>query len=212
MEWHQPMIRVGALATVSVLAACGPHPGPAVDGGDSASAAQTSRVTPEAVREAFKTIAYDYDPVSVDELASRAEVVVSGTVLEVVDGRIDGAQDMSDPFAGRNAAVLVEVDTVREGARTGDRLWIEIDLEPDRLRPVLPPGTEIAVFLVTAPESKKDYPYGGEGSQIPEGVRLWSVTHAQGLVIQYGAEQGTVAPFTEDVNPNATAADALRAS
>lgn len=170
--------------------------GPVSDGVES---------SPHDVLEGFSLLHYDYDPVeSVEDIAASALAIVTGTVDEVVPGRTQG----KGVFTAHHSAVKVTVDQVEKGPlAVGDDVWLEIRTEPDVLRNGLIPGLRVALYL--GPRSYGGEPYSDAGSQVPTGATLWGLAHPQGLIVQYGEEQGTVAPFSEEIQPEATVEDAL---
>lgn len=168
-------------------------------------------VDPQTVLNAFRLVSLDFTRVrSVNELASQSKLVIAGTIVRVVPGRIEGAKDVDDPFAMRVAAVAIRVDISKKGgAQRGSEVWLELPIAPQVLRQGLLEGLRVAAFLAPAPPSTESYPYGTQGSSVPVGESLWTLAHPEGLIVQYGATQGTVTPFSDSINSENTAREAI---
>lgn len=195
---------VAALVTVglaSTAVACGDQtrtPAPS-------AAASTSNEPPSAkdIQDAFETVAYDYTPTgSEKELTELAAGIVTGTVARVVPGRISGARSMDDAFALRTSAVALTVGQVEKGDfNSGEVIWLELPVTPDRLAGVLKPGLPVSAYLSPAPQGSDGFPYGLDGSQVPSSADLWVPAHPEGLIFEYGNDRGTVAPLADEVDP-----------
>lgn len=180
---------------------------------DAADEAKAGTPVPlEKVDTAFSMFAYDYDPVDApQDLEGRAELVISGSVTEVVAGRSESRAGVDRPPV-RNAAVGVEIERLLKGSATvGDVVWLELPTDPSILRPGLPEGARLALYLSAAAGSDEVTSYSTSGSKIPAGANLWTFVHPQGLILQYGAQEGMISPAADShsVDPEATVEDVL---
>ena len=177
-------------------------------------ASESAETDPHALLRAWSSYLVDYTAVASPlQLVPTADVVITGTVTSIVSGRIAGAQTMDDPFATRAAAMGVKVDSVFKGpVRTDETIWIELRKGAatlDGLRAVIPVGLPLAAYLVPAPESSSELPYGLEGAEFPLNTQIWSLVHPQGLIFGYDKTAGTVTPLTGDIKPADTIEDVV---
>lgn len=198
---RQRVAALMALGLATTVVACGEQ----TSAPTPSAVASTSNEPPSAndIQNAFETVAYDYTPTGSEaELAELAAGVVTGTVARVVPGRISGAQSMDDAFALRTSAVAIAVSQVEKGDfESGETIWLELPVTPDRLAGVLKPGLPVSAYLAPAPEGSDGFPYGPSGSQVPTDTELWVPAHPEGLLFEYGNDQGTVAPLADEVEP-----------
>lgn len=179
----------GAVALAVLITSCGSTTPEAID---EARAVTPGTLTPDEVRNAFSSLAYDYTPVdSTAELVNRSDVVISGALVNIAVGRLE---DPGDKFEARNSALKVTVTAASKGRiGVGDMLWIELPIAPDQLERTLPAGLPITAYLVPAAQDKEDYHFSYKGSEVSSSADLWRPAHAQGLIfeLQQANERGT---------------------
>lgn len=209
-----------AMLTVTVLAGCAPAAG---DPGTGEPATPTEPGCGPAVNARVLTggALYDFEPMSLAELAETQSLVLSGTVQSFAKGRdvLSSGMDLGYPDTRDRFAVLaVEVDTVYKGDEYvfDGHVYVNLfrgveeiteDREPDRepgtpstitsiadLAAATPAGVRVAVLGQPADLR----PYRGEewiGTHrgYPEGATLIA-PRVQGLILEDGATCGVVAP------------------
>jgi hypothetical protein len=147
----------------------------------------------------FNTFAYDYDPAgSADELAARSDVVVVGTLVDVIDGPIFG-DTVDDQGASRFAVFRFESAT--NGASIDVMLPRPNTSRIDDIRPVMPLGTSAVLYLTsvaTPPADEARFWFG-----LDEFQHLFVVTTPQGFIVEKPDGSGAI------VMPIAGEADSL---
>lgn len=174
----------------------------AQSGGDSSAQGRGAEAsTPEAIMKSFNLVEYDFSPRTPKELTEQATVVIVGIVRDISPGRLHG-ESADDPFASRQAAVRVEVTQVAKGdVEAGQDLWLELSVDPVNLQRGVARGMPLALYLDPAPQSIPSDPYITDGSTVPSAEELWRITHPEGLIIQYGETEGTIAPLSGEILP-----------
>lgn len=140
----------------------------------------------------------DYDPAhSPRQLAERSELVIEGTMEEVVQGRVFWPDD---PVPGRSVVMVVEVERVHKGELPpASRRRIYIESQPHGNLPashfdrLLPREAGALFFLVRYPlPGTEDSPgspeIGDELGGRPWGQPLWQLTTPQGFLVEFDAE------------------------
>lgn len=154
-------------------------------------------------------VRYTSEPRSPRQLGESAELIVEGSLREVIDGRLFGGAAVS--FS--TVTLAVEVSGVHKGAAAlGDGKTVYIEFRSDGNRPAdyyaghLPQGGRIMLYLVPAPsgrgvstEAAAD-PDGGR----PPGAPLWQPVSRFGFLLEDG---GGVAQGTGDVFAGTTLGD-----
>lgn len=198
---HTAVLR-GGLLTVLAMAAlvgCGEADKPPTATDDDARSQVTGappEVDPQRVIAAWEGLIVDFTPVDEpQDIADKADLVVTGTVKGFRPGRITGVKSMDEPLAFRSAAIEIEVTSVSKGSvKAGDTVFVEVTTSAQQLTAAIPQNLPVAAYLVPATESTPDYPFETDGSGLPEDAQLWTTAHPQGLIFGYDREEGTVAP------------------
>lgn len=147
---------------------------------------------------AFNGLSYDYDPVdSPDELAKSSELIISGTVTGVREGRTTYAPK-NDKYRGPTSIVLTVngAQAVQGKLPSGSdgNIYIEL-LNPGRKAPAaydkaFPSGSSVVAYLDPAgdgePREGVDVAINDPRAGRPDGQALYLPASPQGLSLQVG--------------------------
>lgn len=191
----------GAVAAALLLAACGAGQLPPADADPSCGpAASIETLAP------FRGPVYDYTPLRTPgELARLSELVVSGTVSAVREGRRMVYPANGAGAEGANTIVLVMTDvTVVRGQQPDGHdgsLYLELHglgkSDPASYRRALPAGARAVAYLVPAvgaPGGRTDVGTANPAGGRPAGQALYLPAGPQGLALQ-ATENNVVWPL-----------------
>lgn len=126
----------------------------------------------------FDSFSSHFEPATtLDELAARSDNVITGTLIDVVDGPVFG-DATDDPNATRHVVLVFESDSVNGLTQTRVMLPRPNTSVIETLRPVMPIGAHAALYLSEfpqVPETESQYWHQLERP-------LWQPTTAQGII------------------------------
>jgi hypothetical protein len=191
----------GAVASALLLVACGAGPAPSAENRKSCVSSPAGGTV-----ESFQGPSYDYDPLrSPDELAKQSELIVSGTISAVREGRTT-VFPTNKQIEGSTTAVVViaNVTAVRGQPQAGNDGSVYLELhglnhpDPARISRALPGGARVVAYLVPAwdgtPRAGTDGALANPAAGRPAGQALYLPAGPQGLAIQV-AEGNVVWPL-----------------
>lgn len=174
-------------------------------GSEVASVDTTASPTPivvnsEAVEDAWSLVHYDYDALPTwAALQAESELVFSGSVLAIDEGRIQDGQSLDDPGAVRHALMSVQVDVAVHGdSSSGDTIYVELvkgGASLEKVREAIPAGTPVVLYLVEATNEDAVHPYGDDFVNRPENSVLWMPYTPQGFIIGYDESGDPLLPL-----------------
>ncbi|MDQ0821264.1 hypothetical protein QFZ79_003638 [Arthrobacter sp. V4I6] len=182
----------GAAASALLLVACGAGQPTGADDRKPCVVATTGE-TPEP----FQGPIYDYDPRrSPDELAQLSQLVVSGTISAVREGRTMVYPANAPGIEGPTTIVLVITDVTavsgQQQAGNDGSVYLELQgaklPDPVNYSRALPAGARVAAYLVPAgegtPDERTDVAIANPAAGRPAGQALYLPAGPQGLAIQ----------------------------
>jgi len=137
--------------------------------------------------EYFGSFSADYDPAGTrTDLASRSELVVEATLVDVIDGPVFGSS-ATDPSASKHALFVFEAESTRDPIAVMLQRPNTSDIEA--LRDAMPIGGRAVLYLVAAPpipDNERDFWFN-----VDDGLARWYPTTPQGLILERASDDGT---------------------
>lgn len=170
-----------ALATAGGLSSCQQG-----DSADQSKEVVAESDTTEDLKQMFEGLHASYDPApSPDALAEQSDLVVSGSVVDVIPGRT------YDDGLSRTVTFVVQVGDELTAADQPEQayveMWIPGSLPPEEVQRYFPPDLPVSFFLIEAPTAE-EISVDDERAGRPEGAPLYMPVSPQGFWV--GAPQG----------------------
>lgn len=225
---RRPVLGLSTVALVFGIIGCGAQrQGPAGSDGGVGSAPNNSDMAAEtvgdpaqdappvdeqAVSETYRGIIVDYEPVSIDELARKAHLIVTGNIAGFTQGTLLYAEEATDPRGVPTMVMAVEVMTALKGTPPTDGMVYVLQARPaglplGALDNVMPAGTRVGLYLQSVDWSTEDI-VGDRGAGRPEGALLWAAG-PQSFVVADGENGGVILPYLQEEAPDTALAEAL---
>ena len=158
----------------------------------SCSSLESTDASVEGFAEMFSGYGVDYEPArSPQELASWSDLVVTGKMVEVIDGREWGSSS-TDPWTARTITIVVEVSDLLQGklpVGCEGRIYVELpsqgNLKAKPYNDALPRSSTILLYLHKMSDDLQDEIVDPRAGR-PDGQPMYQIMTPDGFLIEGG--------------------------